>query len=125
MSNQIVLKPLDPSKAPPVQQKYAFFPPEEYLPPQVLIAINNTEQAKIEAKKAAIFFKEKGEQIIGVSVTSDGYLAKVYTISPEGIKRIWGKKLGKDGLFFPYIEIRPRPNIKPAAVLMPPSSQVD
>jgi hypothetical protein len=119
MSSQIILKPLDTSTAPAIQQKYAFFDPERSIPHQILAAIKNPEQAK----KAASFFNEKKEQIVGVSVSSDGYLSKVYTISPEGIKRVWGKELGKkdwfvpyqEGLFVPYIEIKPHANTKPAA----------
>lgn len=131
MSSQIILKPLDPSQSPFMKQKYALFAPEDYLPPQVMIEIKKTSpEAKIEAKKAAIFFSEKGERIIGASVTSDGYLAKVYTISQEGIKRIWGKKICKQGVVFvPYIEIKPslnpRPNTKAPASPHPLSSQVD
>jgi hypothetical protein len=105
MASQIVFsshKPLDPA-----QQRYAFFDGREYIPAEVLMQIKNP----IEANEIGFFFYKKKEKIIGVTLSSEGYLSKIFTVSEDNITRIWSKKL-KSEKFFICAEIKRIPTVK-------------
>jgi len=112
---------------PHCQQRYEFFNQRDHIPLEILQQIKHPE----EAKEVGFFLYNKKERITGVSISSDGFLAKIYTVSQDNIIRIWGKRLRKsresekEGEKFTLsAEIKPRPKGNP--VLLPvPSAAVD
>lgn len=98
---------------PNAQTKHTFFDASDYIPAEILAQIKNTE----EAKEIGLFFYEKKEKVIGVSIGSDKRLSKIYTVSQDNIKRVWGHKLRnkkqseKEGeKFFLCAEMKPIPS---------------
>lgn len=87
MTSQIVFSSNRPHD--PTQQKHAFFDQQDHIPEEVLIQIKNPQ----EAEKLASFFRDRKEKIMGVTLSSEGYLSKVFTVSQDNITKIWSKKL--------------------------------
>lgn len=113
---------------PNAQTKHTFFDANDYIPAEILAQIKNTA----EAKEIGFFFYERKEKVIGVSIGSDTRLSKIYTISQDNIRRVWGKKLNKQKeqkveQFFLYAEMKPprRVETNPAAILPAPSAAID
>ena len=125
MASQIVFSSNRPRD--PTQQKHAFFDAQDYIPAEVLIQIKNP----MEANEIGFFFYKKKEKITGVTLSSEGYLSKIFTVSQDNMRRVWGKKLrnkkqeGEKFVLCAEMKQPPRVETKLAAVSPVPSTAID